>query len=397
MKVKLFLSAIGILACNDSQARTATVANSASVNGTSSLDHSTGATQGHRIQLQTLPGSLKNPVYVTSPPGDARLFVVEQAGVIRVYKNDVLLPQPFLDITSRVKSGGEQGLLSMAFHPEYSRNGFFFVNFTDLKGDTHVERFKVGAAADVADPNSASLVIKIEQPYGNHNGGHILFGHDGMLYVGMGDGGAGGDPKGNGQKTSSLLGKMLRLNVSRTEPYSIPMGNPYANGKGGRPEIWAIGLRNPWRFAFDREAKLLYIADVGQNEIEEVHVESSSSAGLNYGWSRMEGDRCYRGSCDKDGLRLPQLVYNHAGGACSITGGFVYRGKKIPAIAGHYFYSDYCAGWLRSFKFENGNATDKRSWDIEKIGHIVSFGEDSAGELYIVAEGGKVYRIAGVR
>lgn len=381
MSVKVF-AAVALLACMDSQARPAANSSAAVASGT--------------LRLEQVSESFRSPVYVTSPAGDDRLFVVEQAGRIRIVKNGRTLPAPFLDISDRVRSGGEQGLLSMAFHPEYRSNGWFFVNFTDRSGDTRVERFKVSASPDVADAGSSLLIIGIDQPYSNHNGGLVMFGLDGMLYIGMGDGGSGGDPRRNGQNRNALLGKLLRINVSRTEPYSTPQGNPYPNGADGRPEVWAIGLRNPWRFAFDRPTGLLYIGDVGQNEVEEIDVESASKAGLNYGWNIMEGDQCYgSGSCDRAGLTLPKVSYRHTGGACSVTGGFVYRGTRVPSIVGHYFYSDYCAGWIKSFRIQNGAVTDSREWKTDNLGHVVSFGEDSRGELYIVSEGGKVFRIAG--
>ncbi|MEO8577076.1 MAG: PQQ-dependent sugar dehydrogenase [Gemmatimonadales bacterium] len=376
MRLELLLGALAALACSDTQARP--------------------ASQAHSVTLQQVGGRFRNPVHLISPAGDPRLFVVEQAGRIIVVKNGTALEQPFLDISSRVKSGGEQGLLSMAFHPDYRSNGQFFVDFTDKKGDTHVERFTVSSNPDVADESSAKIVLTVDQPYSNHNGGHIVFGPDGNLYVGMGDGGSGGDPHNNGQNPRALLGKLLRINVSRAEPYTIPMGNPYADGSQGRQEVWAIGLRNPWRFAFDRPTGLLYIADVGQNQYEEVHVEPASKAGLNYGWKLMEGDQCYgRGDCSPQGLQIPQLVYSHSSG-CSITGGSVYRGRRIPSIVGHYFYSDYCSGWLRSFRYDNGNAVDRREWKMDNdVGHVVSFGEDANGELYIVGENGLIWRIAG--
>jgi glucose/arabinose dehydrogenase len=355
------------------------------------------AQQGSTMRLAQIGGRFRSPVYATSPPGDSRLFVVEQGGTIRVVKNGRTLEQPFLDISSRVKSGGEQGLLSMAFHPDFRNNGWFYVNFTDNQGDTHIERFSVARDRDVADRASSRLVLRIDQPYSNHNGGLVMFGLDGMLYVGMGDGGSGGDPHGNGQNPRALLGKMLRINVSRGDPYTIPVGNPYANGQGGAPEVWAIGMRNPWRFAFDRAEGTLYIADVGQNRIEEIDVVPASRAGLNYGWNLMEGADCYRGgNCNRSGLQMPALTYDHSGGACTVIGGFVYRGRRIPSIVGHYFYSDYCAGWLRSFRYSNGRATDRRSWKMESIGNVVSFGEDAAGEMYIIAENGRVFRFAGV-
>ena len=377
--MKALALAIAFFACDDSHAKSSAA----------SPDQPAGT-----IRLEQVDGRFRNPVYLASPPGDSRLFIVEQAGRIRIVKNGQALSEPFLDIADRVRSGGEQGLLSVAFHPDYRTNGYFYVNFTDRSGDTRVERFKVSANPDVADPASSKLVIGIDQPYANHNGGLVMFGPDGMLYVGMGDGGSGGDPHGNGQNRNALLGKILRLDVS-SEPYGIPVGNPRT---GGRAEIWAIGMRNPWRFAFDRQTGLLYVADVGQNEIEEIDVESATEPGLNYGWNIMEGDHCYRSSsCDREGLVMPKVTYNHSGGACSVTGGFVYRGRRIPSLAGHYFYSDYCAGWLKSFRMMNGAVTDRRDWKTsENLGHVVSFGEDSSGELYILTEGGKVLRIAGV-
>ena len=394
MKLQLMIGLFAALACADTQAR--------STQTDKRIAESSGGQAGsgslvHTVKLEPVANRFTKPVYVTSPAGDPRLFVVEQAGRIMIVKNGSMLSVPFLDIVSRVKSGGEQGLLSVAFHPGYRQNGKFFVNFTDREGATRVERFKVSSNADVADVASATLVLTVAQPYSNHNGGHVLFGLDGMLYVGMGDGGSSGDQHGNGQNPRALLGKLLRLNVSRIEPYSIPAGNPFADGARGRAEIWATGLRNPWRFAFDRVEGMLYIADVGQNKIEEVHVESALKAGLNYGWSRMEGAECFGGrGCSREGLQIPQLTYSHANGACSVTGGFVYRGRRIPSIVGHYFYSDYCAGWLRSFRYEQGKAIDLREWNIPDIGHVVSFGEDSDGELYIVAESGRVWRIEGV-
>ena len=377
--MKALALAIAFFACADSQAKSSAAS---------------PEQPGGTIRLEQVDGRFRNPVYLASPPGDSRLFIVEQAGRIRIVKNGQALSEPFLDIADRVRSGGEQGLLSVAFHPDYRTNGYFYVNFTDRSGDTRVERFKVSANPDVADPASSKLVIGIDQPYANHNGGLVMFGPDGMLYVGMGDGGSGGDPHGNGQNRNALLGKILRLDVS-SEPYGIPVGNPRT---GGRAEIWAIGMRNPWRFAFDRQTGLLYVADVGQNDIEEIDVESATEPGLNYGWNIMEGDHCYRSSsCDREGLVMPKVTYNHSGGACSVTGGFVYRGRRIPSLAGHYFYSDYCAGWLRSFRMMNGAVTDRRDWKTsENLGHVVSFGEDSSGELYILTEGGKVLRIAGV-
>jgi glucose/arabinose dehydrogenase len=346
------------------------------------------------IQLIEVASGLSSPLYLTSPANDSRLFVVEQAGRIRIIKNGQVLAQPFLDIVSRVSSGGERGLLSVAFHPSYAANGFFYVNFTDLAGNTRVERFKVSSNPDVGDASSSKLILGVTQPFANHNGGLNLFGPDGMLYIGLGDGGSGGDPQGNGQRTNTLLGKILRIDVDNGDPYSIPSGNPFANQSGARPEIWAYGLRNPWRFSFDRTAGLLFVADVGQGSLEEIDVVPTTRAGVNYGWNIMEGSSCFgSGSCSTAGLEPPVIEYNHSGGACSVTGGYAYRGSAIPELAGHYFYSDYCAGFLRSFLYSNGAATDQRTWDVGTIGSVTSFGEDAAGEMYIVVQQGRVYRI----
>ena len=381
MRLTLAAAMTFAVACNDSQARTSppgSAAASVSVEATDS-----GPSQGpHIMRLERVGGQFRNPVYLTSPPGDPRLFVVEQAGRIRVVKNGETLSTPFLDIAERVTSGGERGLLSAAFHPQYRSNGYFFVNFTDREGDTRVERFRVSANPDIADPASSRVIVEIDQPFSNHNGGHVVFGPDGMLWIGTGDGGSGGDPRGNGQNRRALLGKMLRVDVNRD---------------GAAPQIWAIGLRNPWRFAFDRPTGLLYIADVGQNQLEEIHIEPSDRDGLNYGWNLMEGDECFRSdNCNRSGLRIPQVTYRHLGNACSVTGGFVYRGRAIPSIAGHYFYSDYCAGFLRSFRYDGGRVTDRREWQMDDIGNVVSFGEDAAGEVYILGESGRIFRFAGV-
>lgn len=346
-----------------------------------------------RLGVEQVASGLNEPVYLTAPAGDPRLFIVEQPGRIRIVENGDLVRRPFLDIVSKVRSGGEQGLLSVAFHPQYRANGFLFVNYTDKNGDTRIERYTVSADRNAVDARSAKLILMIDQRYSNHQGGLNLFGPDGMLYIGMGDGGSQGDPHGNGQNRNVLLGKLLRINVDRGDPYSVPAANPYAKG-GGRGEIWALGLRNPWRFAFDRVSGLLYIADVGQDKFEEINVVPMSTAGVNYGWDRMEGPSCYgsRG-CDQTGLRSPAVSYPQENSACSVIGGFVYRGQKIPEIEGQYFYSDYCNSWLRSFAVSDARVTEQHEWPIGKLGSIVSFGEDSQGELYICTSSGRVYRI----
>ncbi|HEX3159803.1 MAG TPA: PQQ-dependent sugar dehydrogenase [Gemmatimonadaceae bacterium] len=336
---------------------------------------------------------LAQPVYVAAPPGDGRLFVVEQAGRVRVVKDGALLAAPFLDITPLVGSGGERGLLSIAFHPDYAANGWFFVNYTDLAGHTHVVRYRVSADPDVADAASASPVLFVEQPFANHNGGLVVFGPDGMLYVGMGDGGSGGDPFGNGQRLDTMLGKLLRLDVNGAAPYTVPPDNPFVGRADARPEIWAYGLRNPWRFAFDGAEGRLYVADVGQGLAEEVTVVAASEPAVNYGWNVMEGTSCYAGTaCDRTGLRPPTFEYTHADG-CSITGGYVYRGS-IAALRGHYFYADYCRGWVRSIRVSaDGTTSGAREWAFGSLGNVTSFGEDASGELYVVSANGTVYRV----
>ena len=347
------------------------------------------------LRVETVATGLSSPVYLTSPANDQRLFVVEQAGRIRIIQNGQLVDPPFLDIRSRVSSGGERGLLSLAFHPNYATNGFFFVNFTDLAGDTRVERFTVAAGTpNVANAASSKLIIGIAQPFSNHNGGQLQFGPDGKLYIGMGDGGGSGDPLQHGQDRSTLLGDLLRIDIDAGDPYSIPSDNPYATSTQFRREIWAYGLRNPWRFSFDRTDGVIYVADVGQNQYEELNAVSAAQAGVNYGWRIMEGQHCFSPAtnCTTAGLQLPVHEYSHADG-CSVTGGYVYRGSRIPGVVGHYFYSDYCGGFLRSFKLVNGAATDHRTWNIGDIGSVTSFGQDASGELYMLTSNGRVSRI----
>jgi glucose/arabinose dehydrogenase len=375
----LVLLAMAVAACGDS--------------GTEPEPEPEPEPQVSELQLTQVASGLTNPVHLTAPAGDTRLFVVEQVGRIRIVEGGNLRSEPFLDISSLVSSGGERGLLSVAFDPSYASTGFFWVDYTDVNGDTRVVRYRVSSDPNVADPASATVVIAIAQPFANHNGGQIAFGPDGMLYVGMGDGGSGGDPLDNGQDRSTLLGDLLRLDVRSATPYAIPADNPYRLSTTFRPEIWASGLRNPWRFSFDRTAGTLYIADVGQEEREEINAVSPTSAGLNYGWAVMEGTRCYRtASCDPAGLTLPVHEYTHADG-CSITGGYVYRGTRLTGLQGTYFYSDYCFGWLRSFVLQNGTATNHLEWDVGTIGHVTSFGEDAAGELYVLVAEGHVSRI----
>lgn len=344
------------------------------------------------IALQQIADGFDRPLHIThAGDGSGRLFVVEKVGRIRIVRDGQVLPEPFLDITDRVGSrANEQGLLSVAFHPRYRENGWLFVNYTDNDGDTVVSRFE--ATGDRADPVSEQVVLTIGQPFSNHNGGLIVFGPDGMLYIGMGDGGSAGDPLGAGQDRSTLLGKILRINVEDL-PYTIPPDNPWADGVDGRQENWVIGVRNPWRFSFDRATGDLFIADVGQNRLEEVHLlRAGRIAGANLGWNVMEGDECFRrNDCNRDAFDLPIDVYPHSLG-CSVTGGHVYRGAAFPALQGVYVFGDFCSG--RIWGLRPSGAEWERVELLQSGLQIASFGEDEAGELYVAGyNNGALYRI----
>lgn len=345
------------------------------------------------LRAQTVVSGLVAPVFLASPPGDDRLFILEQPGRIRILAEGSLLSDPFLAIEELVDSGGEQGLLGLAFHPDYAGNRRLFVNYTDTSGDTRIVEYLASASnPSLADPSSARILLTIDQPASNHNGGWLGFGPDGYLYLGMGDGGGANDQFGNGQDTASLLGKILRIDVDSGSPYGIPATNPFAAG-GGAAEVFVYGMRNPWRAAFD--GSNLYIADVGQGSWEEVDVITTTSGGANLGWNIMEGAHCFQSStCNQTGLTLPVYEYDHGDG-CSITGGYVYRGAAIPEIAGAYFLGDYCTGIVRSFRYTGSGIIDLKDWtaDLGDVGRISSFGVDSAGELYIVDLGGDVFKI----
>ncbi|MGI9040445.1 MAG: PQQ-dependent sugar dehydrogenase [Gemmatimonadales bacterium] len=350
------------------------------------------------LALQEVASGLSFPLYLTTPPADTgRLFVVEKGGAIRLVKGGGILPTPFLDLSAQVSTGSEQGLLGLAFDPQYAANGRFVVHYTDLAGDTRLSLFRVSADPDLADAATEEVLLTAEQPFPNHNGGQIVFGPDGLLYLGLGDGGGGGDPGGRAQSLADLLGSILRIDVSAGAPYTVPTNNPFVTRPEARPEVWSYGLRNPWRLTFDRATGDLYIADVGQSAWEEVHV-SPAAAGAgraaNYGWNIMEGPDCYAASsCDRTGLDLPVLAYDHGQG-CSITGGYVYRGAAIPELLGHYFYADFCQGWVRSFRSADGQAVDQADWPtLRPGGTIPSFGEDAAGELYVIAGEGGIFKI----
>jgi glucose/arabinose dehydrogenase len=360
---------------------------------------SNGSNPDLHLALQTVATGVDRPVYLTAPANDDRLFIVEQRGRIRIVKNGQLLTQPFLDITDRVTVlgglGDERGLLGLAFHPSYASNRFLYVNYTDRAGDTRVERYTASSTnPDVADPASAKLILFQDQPFSNHNGGHLLFGPDGLLYIPLGDGGSGGDPQNNAQTLTTLLGKLLRIDVDGGDPYAVPSNNPFVGRSDARAEIWAFGLRNPWRMAFDQQSNLLFIADVGQGSQEEINAVPRTAAGLNYGWRIMEGNSCFNpSSCNSAGLTLPVHTYPTSGGNCAVTGGFVHRGAAIPELVGHYFFSDYCGGGVRSFRVVNGTVQSFRDWEITSTGNVSSFGEDSRGELYVISHSGNVSRI----
>jgi len=356
------------------------------------------APRAAELRLSRVASGMERPVDLGAPPGDARLFVVEQRGVIRVIDRGRLLERPFLDLRSVVGArGNEQGLLGLAFHPGYARNGLLFVDYTDLRGDTRVVRYRVSPRdPNQADPTSASELMHIEQPYENHNGGQVEFGPDGMLWIGMGDGGSGGDPHGNGQNLGTLLGKLLRIDVDHGAPYAIPADNPFRDRPGARAEIWAYGLRNPWRFSFDEPSGTLFIGDVGQNAYEEIDAVPYRRGGMNFGWNLKEGRHCYLKNCERPGLTDPVLEYPHSQGM-SVTGGFVYRGHAAPALVGTYIYGDYEFGWIGGFRLRDGAATEPVRYRIPGGIHPSSFGRDGAGELYVVDLSGRVFRIAGVR
>jgi len=351
-------------------------------------------------QWEKVYSGLNRPVFLTGAGDDSgRLFIVTQTGIIYVAKDGVILDQPFLDLSARVsgpRSSGEyseRGLLGLAFHPRFSENGYFYVNYTDLDGNTVIARYSAPPAADQADPQSEVRLLQVEQPYPNHNGGMLAFGPEGYLYIGLGDGGSAGDPQGNGQSLQTLLGKILRINVDQGDPYAIPADNPFASG-GGKPEIWSLGLRNPWRFSFDSLTGDLYIGDVGQNQWEEVDfLEAGSPGGANFGWSYREGSHPYHGE-PAGGLRLTEPVaeYDHSLG-CSITGGEVYRGMNLPEWQGVYLYGDYCNGniwgllhtpdgtWQNQLLFSTGYS-------------ISSFGVDESGEVYLLdLQQGVIYHL----
>jgi glucose/arabinose dehydrogenase len=350
------------------------------------------------LRLQTIASGLNSPVFLAAPPGDAsRLFVLEQGGTIKVLDRATGTDlSTFLTLT-RIASGGERGLLGLAFDPDYNVNGRFYVHYTDANGAITIARFDVSSTdVNVADPASEVILVSIPHPtFANHNGGMLAFGPDGCLYASVGDGGGSGDPNNNAQNIGSRLGKLLRIDPATPEA-ACTSGtiNPFILS-GGDPLVWSYGLRNPWRFSFDGDD--LYIGDVGQNAREEINVSQGPGAGRghNYGWRSMEGSLCFNPAtnCHNGGLTLPTVEYTHDNEACSVTGGYVYRGQAIQTVQGTYFYADFCAGFVRSFRFNNGSALEQREWPLLATPLITSFGQDGLGELYVLAQSGNVSRI----
>jgi len=345
--------------------------------------------------LQLMVSGLSAPLdFQIARDGTGRFFIVEQGGTIRIIKAKKLLAAPFLNISSIIVSGGETGLLGLAFHPQYKANGRFFVNYTRRTNgqlQTVIAEYHVSAAnPNLADPNSARIILVINQPFDNHNGGQIAFGPDGFLYIGMGDGGSGGDPQGNGQKLSTLLGKMLRIDVNSGSPYAIPPDNPFVGVSGAKGEIWAYGFRNPWRYSFDKMSKRLFVGDVGQDAWEEVDIVTK---GGNFGWNIMEGKHCYPpgANCNQTGLILPIAEYSHSEGI-AIIGGYVYRGAGIPALRGLYLFGDFGSGQLWTLQ-ETQPGTWTRAPLLSAGFNISAFGRAGNNELYVLDYGGKLYKL----
>jgi glucose/arabinose dehydrogenase len=350
------------------------------------------------LRARRIASGFASPLDLQAAPGDPeRLYVVEQGGRIEVIRDGEVQPEAFLDISDRTRGGGERGLLGLAFHPEFGSNGRFYVNYTRPRGTTIIAEFRA-PSPDRADPATEMPLLQVPQPFSNHNGGSVAFGNDGFLYIALGDGGGRGDPLGSGQDLGVLLGKILRIDVDTGAPYAVPADNPFLSTAGAEPEIWAYGLRNPYRVAFDPATGDLYIGDVGQGRREEIDVGlATGGGGEDYGWNVTEGTLCFApgSGCRTAGITMPVLEYGHGEG-CSVTGGVVYSGCRMPDLVGTYFYGDYCTGFVRSFRLVDGAATERRDWTADlggDIGRITSFGTDAEGEVYVVDYDGEVYRL----
>lgn len=352
------------------------------------------------LSLAPIAEGLEEPTALASPPGDERLFVLEKAGRVRIIAGGALLDAPALDLTEVIDTRGERGLTGIAFHPEFRDNRKVYLLYETVAGASRLVEYRVSVYnRNRLDPDSDRLVLEERQQDFFHQGGGLEFGPDGYLWVTFGDDGAIGDPNENGQNPNTLDGSVLRIDVDSAEPYAIPPDNPFADGADGAPEVWAFGLRNPWRIAVDGPSGSVYLADVGQFTWEEINVVGLDEPGRDFGWSILEGESCYEATeCETAGLTAPALVYDHDEG-CAVIGGPVYRGHAIPELAGQFFYSDHCGGWMRSIEFERGEVAATHDWtaDLGSVASVTSFGTDAFGEMYVTLLEGNVYRIDPVR
>lgn len=335
-------------------------------------------------------GQFAAPTAFAVRTGDTVIYVAEKGGLVKALRGQTVGEMPVLNLSGQVSTGSEQGLLGLVFSPDGEK---LYVDYTDPDGDTRVAEYAFSAGQ--ADASTRRELLRVNQPYANHNGGHLAFGPDGFLYIGLGDGGSAGDPQGNGQRLDTLLGKLLRIDPrpDGNTPYRVPPGNPFASREGARPEIWAYGLRNPWRFSFDRETGALWIGDVGQNAIEEIDaVEASAGGGQNYGWNRLEGTRPFGGTAPS-GTVAPVHEYSHDGGNCSVTGGYVYRGTRIPALRGAYVFADYCKGQLRALVAGPGGSGLRSVALGPTLDAVASFGQDADGELFVLSLAAGLHRL----
>jgi glucose/arabinose dehydrogenase len=395
----LLIAVAALVACGSDPAQPSATTDSAATGDSDGGSPATGRTAASRGVRLVKIGDFDGPLYVTAPPGDRRrIFVVEQGGRIMEVRGGKRLPNPFLDIASKVTAGGEQGLLSMAFAPDYARSGLFYVYYTEKSGTESIWEYR-RATADRSDPNSARLVLRMQDPEPNHNGGLMIFGSDRLMYVGTGDGGGGNDQhgaRGNAQDLGSLLGKILRIDPRRSgdRPYTVPSSNPFVGRAGARPEIYAYGLRNPWRFSFDRATGDLSIGDVGQDAVEEIDFERRGHArGVNFGWRPWEGRRRNFNE-PAPGAVFPVITHTHSAGFCSITGGYIVRDRNVPGLYGRYVYGDYCNSRLRVARLRAGHRVASRTLSVPPIHGVSSFGEDALGRVYVTSLNGPVYRFA---
>ncbi|MEY2441926.1 MAG: hypothetical protein QOJ46_1352 [bacterium] len=394
----LAVAALALGACGGADDNRGSGSEAGASNRGSASESAAAAAGGVKL---TAVGTFDTPLYVTAPRGDRRrIFVVQQGGKIRVMRAGKLRPAPFLDVTSRVTSGGEQGLLSMAFAPDYAKTRRFYVNYTDRAGVQRVVEYRRSKSnAERADASSARLVLRYDGIESNHNGGLLVFGPDNLLYVGTGDGGGADDQhgtRGNGQDLGKLEGKLLRIDPRRSggRAYTVPPSNPFVQRSGARPEIYSYGLRNPWRFSFDRSTGDLTIGDVGQNKIEEIDfARKGAASGANYGWRPFEGNSRHSPGEQAPGAVAPVIELTHADGNCSVTGGYVVRDPKLPGLTGQYVYGDFCKGELRAARLSAGSASGDHALGLKKISQLSSFGEDALGRVYVVSLDGPVYRL----